>query len=155
MMNGVTLRKIRPFGRIFSCAIMKFMQRRTAFGLSIVILSIIVAGLHGLANMYYLYWVLWWFDLLMHFLGGLLVGLVTLWWLRFEIPISIRSKIPRFLTAFFAVLAVGVAWEVFEYVTGTYGVSNMDDYMFDTVTDVLMDIVGMLFAYFMFVRYEK
>lgn len=128
------------------------MQQRTALGLSIVVLSLVIAGLHFTANMYYLYWAWWWFDILMHFLGGLFIGLSALWWLRFEVPISIRRFFPKFLTTFTVVLIVGIVWEVFEYVVGAYGASN---YVLDTTLDLVMDIAGMLAAYLVFLRYGK
>lgn len=47
--------------------------------LTIIFLGIIVATLHAIALSQFLYWQLPWFDVLMHFLGGLLVSLFGIW----------------------------------------------------------------------------
>lgn len=128
------------------------MHMRTFSGASLLALALLIAGLHYLANEFYLYWAWWWFDILMHFLGGALVAGSVLWLTRFEVPISIRHTIPRFTVAFLAVLTIGILWEVLEWVTGAYSALN---YTLDTVLDIAMDIVGMLAAYLLFVRYGK
>jgi len=131
---------------------MFLMSRRTIFGISIALIGLLIALFHWLANAYYLYFLWWWADILMHFLGGLFWGLAALWWIRFEIPISIRHRIPKFLVAFVVVLGVGIAWEVFEKFFNIFGAGN---YVLDTTLDLLMDIVGMLAAYLVFSRYGK
>lgn len=128
------------------------MKKRTVWGLAIVSIGLLIAVLQWYASIYYLYFLWWWADIVMHFLGGLFIGLSALWWLRFEIPISIRHRIPAFLWALVIVLAVGVSWEIFERVTNSYNAVN---YALDTATDLLMDIVGTLASYLVFLRYGK
>lgn len=128
----------------------KWMNRRHTLGVSIALLGLIIAALHYMANAYYLYWEWWWMDIVMHFLGGLFIASFVLWWIRYEVPISIRAKVPRFLVAFVAIIIVGTAWEVFEFVVEAHGAIN---YVLDTGLDLLMDIVGMLAAYLIFNRY--
>ena len=120
------------------------MHQRTVSGLLIALLALSIALLQFLATTFFLYWVWWWFDIVMHFLGGVFIGSSMLWLIRYEVPVSIRHRIPIFLTTFLGVLAVGVLWEVFEYVTGLYAAVN---YTLDTTLDLAMDIVGMLLAY--------
>ena len=72
--------------------------------------------------------------------------------LFFEVPIGLRSYIPQFLVTFVAIIIVGVAWEVFEYVTGMYNVAN---YTLDTTLDLATDVGGMLFAYLLFKKYVR
>lgn len=124
------------------------MQLRTRFGISIAALGILIAFLQLLAATYYLYWEFWWYDIMMHLLGGLFIGLSFLWVLYFEVP-HIKNRIPVFATTFFVVLVVGIAWEVFEYVTGMYNAKN---YNIDTTLDLAMDMVGMMGAYLLFKR---
>lgn len=120
------------------------MHQRTVSGLLIALLALSIALLQFLATTFFLYWVWWWFDIVMHFLGGVFIGSSMLWLIRYEVPVGIRHRIPIFLTTFLGVLAVGVLWEVFEYVTGLYAAVN---YTLDTTLDLAMDIVGMLLAY--------
>ena len=117
-----------------------------------IVLGLVIAALQYLANAYYLYYRWWWSDVVMHFLGGLFIGVGVLWWLRFEIPIGIRTRIPRFATAFLLVLLVGVSWEIFEWYTNSYNATN---YVLDTASDILMDVCGMLAAYLVFLRYDR
>ncbi len=128
------------------------MKERMVSGVSIVFLALVIALFQFLANEYYLYWKWWWADIVMHFLGGLFVSASVLWWLRFEIPVGLRSRVPKFLTALLAIIVVGVAWEVFEYVTGMYNAVN---YTLDTTLDLATDVGGMLFAYLLFKKYVR
>lgn len=126
------------------------MNRRTLFFILLMGLGLVIALFQFLANEYYLYWMWWWADVVMHFLGGLFVAGGILWWLRYEVPIKIRALLPVFLTTFVLLLIVGVAWEVFEFVTDSYGALN---YVRDAGMDIAMDIVGMLVAYLIFKKY--
>lgn len=128
------------------------MHIRHSSGIGIAALALFIAALHFAAGVYFLYWSVWWFDILMHFLGGLFISASTLWLLRFEVPPGIRTRIPVFITVFAVALAVGVLWEVFEKITGAYNAVN---YTLDTATDIAMDIVGMLSAYGIFKWYAR
>lgn len=128
------------------------MHIRHSSGIGIAALAFLIAALHVVANAYFLYWSVWWFDILMHFLGGLFIAASALWLLRFEVPPGIRSRIPVFISVFGAVLIVGVAWEVFEKITGAY---NAIHYTLDTATDIAMDMAGMLAAYGLWKRYGR
>lgn len=125
------------------------MHIRHSSGIGIAALALLIATLHFMANIYFLYWSVWWFDILMHFLGGLFIGASALWLLRFEVPPGLRTRIPVFITVFAVVLTVGVLWEVFEKITGAYNAIN---YTLDTATDIAMDVVGMLAAYLIYKR---
>lgn len=87
---------------------------------------------------------LWWYDLLLHFLGGMWVAIAAK---KFLIrPIGQIGRIgPIFLVAFVAL--VGVTWEIYEF--------TIDELFFeeralwraqegntDTMTDLMMDLVG-------------
>lgn len=106
----------------------------TQFALLLVVVALYAVGLY-----WYLFWRIWWYDMPMHFLGGLWVGLCTGWLLEwFQVPRR------RDITIFLASLAVGVAWEVFEYAVGlTRGEIG---FVFDTAHDLLNDVAGGLLA---------
>lgn len=128
------------------------MNARRGFFIGLIFTALLIAYLHFLANKYYLYFEFWWFDILMHFLGGVLVSGGALWWLKYEVPIFIRKKISPFLFALVSITFVGMTWEIFEYITGMYYAVN---YSLDTTLDLLTDLVGMLVAYLVFSRYSK
>lgn len=129
--------------------IMPRMQTRTLYGLGIVALALLVALLQALATAYFLYWEFWWYDVMMHFLGGAFIGASYLWALYFELPLHSHVRIPVFISAFVVVLGVGIAWEIFEYLTDSYAALN---YTLDTSLDLLMDMAGMMAAYLVFKR---
>lgn len=103
----------------------------------ILLLAGVIALLQDIALAEFLYWRWWWFDILMHFLGGVLVGAIGL-------VASDVLKTPRFLTVLIALVGIGIGWEIFEYLNGLY------DEMWDTadmVIDLIMDSIGALLVY--------
>jgi RsiW-degrading membrane proteinase PrsW (M82 family) len=119
--------------------------------LAAIILAIIgLLFLHLLGLHFYLYWTVWWFDVLMHFLGGFWVGFTALWLYHFV------GKPPRhnrdLAVALLAAIIVGVMWELYEYTTGV--TFSLVGYRLDTATDLAMDLVGGYCA-FRYVLYKK
>lgn len=110
-----------------------------------LVVAILVAALHLLALEYYLYWTLWWFDMLLHLLGGVWVSFTTFWLLYIarlvpHIPQHVFSMVIAFVVA---TLIVGVGWEVVEH---SAGVIERPSYGRDTTIDIIMDVVGALLA---------
>ena len=116
----------------------------TAFGL-----VALLGALHIFAILFYFYWSIGWFDVLMHFLGGLSLGVLVFWvvflsgFLVKKMPGNPYSAV--FIT-FVMVLVIGVLWEVFEYV---YDIAaEPHEYVSDTIVDIIMDSFGALVAGF-------
>jgi len=87
-----------------------------------------------------LFFSVWWLDILMHFLGGVWAGYAVIWVSR---RIGLRLS---FMHIVILVLAIGVAWELFEYMNDlTY--SSFMSYPKDTVKDIVVDVVGGIAAY--------
>jgi len=105
--------------------------------LSTLVLAAVIALLQKIALAEFLYWKWWWFDVLMHFLGGVLVGGIGL-------IASDFLKTPRVLTLIIALLGIGIGWEVFEWMFGLYD-GAWDPV--DTFTDLIMDTLGVLVVY--------
>jgi len=103
---------------------------------------ILIALLHVSAVAFFFYWTYWWFDIPMHFLGGVAVGLFSLWIFGFDggkrRPLSSGRAL---LIALVGSLAFGLAWEYFEYANGiTF--NTIGNYPLDTIKDLLVDVCG-------------
>lgn len=122
---------------------------RLLFILATLVCLIVV--MHLAATALHLYWTIWWYDIIVHFLGGAFAGLLILW-LRFfsgyfGSPL-IPSKMQLLCFVALATLAVGVGWEVFERVLGhTWSVEG---YWLDTILDVILDLLGSIIAFLFF-----
>lgn len=82
------------------------------------------------------YSLLWWFDIPMHFLGGLWLSLIALWFLNLR-DISIKSIFKIIIIVF----VVGILWEVFEVTVKDSITKNPFD-LYDTISDLSFDIAG-------------
>lgn len=74
----------------------------------------------------------------MHLLGGLCLGLFFVW-------LGGRLGSWSSLVVLALVMAIGVAWEVFEYAYGITGVVQ-GSYALDLVLDLVADFLGVLAA---------
>lgn len=112
----------------------------------IFILSVALATTHLIALRLSLYWALDWLDMAVHFAGGVLVSLGTLWvvFLSRYVPPRRESVRSAVLWALAAGLAFGISWEVFEVMAGIP--IEHGNYALDTALDLAMDVVGSLTA---------
>jgi hypothetical protein len=79
--------------------------------------------------------ILWWWDIPMHFLGGLWAGFFGVWLLHNSKKFTLRQK------SIGIAIAIGICWEIFEYSFGIAG-SVFMPYPVDTAKDLLMDTIG-------------
>lgn len=108
-------------------------------------LAVILWCLNYIALIFYLYWTTLWYDILMHFMGGLTVAVLII--VLFTIETRSRNA---FLFTFFAVMAIGLVWEAFEYlIDETFA---LEGYFLDTSMDLIMDALGAVSAYFLTTR---
>lgn len=119
-------------------------MKRNTFIFLFILISLI-SFLNKLGGDFDLYWRFWWYDIVMHFLGGLWIGLITLWiyYLSGYFKKNKKDKPFVFLLSFLSVLIVGISWEIFEYLFEIVFSSN---YISDTALDLIMDILGGLVA---------
>lgn len=119
--------------------------------LYLAILAILISALNIFALRFHLYWLLPWFDNMMHVFGGVLISaliFIVFNWSNFNLekyPINFKY----FATVnILSVFIVGLLWEIFELVFGiTYTVSS--DYVRDTISDLSLDVIGaILFIFF-------
>ena len=98
------------------------------------------------ANMHFWYWRYPLIDVPVHFTAGIWVALFAVWLLRLA-----GRSMPGLLVLFTIVMAVGIGWEVYEYIFHlAYGIF----YVYDTAKDLLMDALGGTTGYAL-VRYFK
>ncbi len=126
------------------------MKPRTLFLIGLLALASLIAFLDIAAMAHYLFWKFWWYDIMMHALGGLLFGGVFIWVVHYELSEAHRARLMRPLYAILFVFTIGVVWEVFEFFAGSnLGYSNLY-YAFDTIKDLCMDCIGGASAYFLY-----
>lgn len=101
-----------------------------------------LAGIHIIALQLFLYWKFQWFDIPMHFLGGIVValGLFTL----HDLKLVIKKRHLQIFPIVLLVFAVAMLWEVYELLIGIPIESN---YVADTLTDLCVGLLGGLIGY--------
>ena len=109
-------------------------------------LVVLLWVLNFVALKFYLYWTLGWYDIMMHFLGGLTLGVLAIGLFNLEA----RGR-KNFLLIFGFVIILSVGWEVAEYIKGI-AVFGDQSYALDTTKDLIMDTIGMVTAYFLILR---
>jgi len=107
-----------------------------------LILFIFVANY--LANKFYLYSSIWYFDMIMHFLGGLWLGLLVIWFLYSEITSS-GFSLKLILKILLGVFLIGVFWEIFEIIFNNI-IAQSPFNTLDTISDIFFDLAGGTFA---------
>jgi len=115
----------------------------------IAVLSIIIAVFHYLCLVLFLYWTVWWSDIVMHFLGGLIIGLISIFIFYTSGLINLKKEntLIVFITTIGFVLIVGMSWELWEIFAGLTSILKDQT---DTIIDLIMDIVGALASIFYF-----
>lgn len=117
---------------------------RKEFFVRLTGLIVFIATANFIANKFYWYSSIWYFDIPMHFLGGLWLGWFFLWlfWPSVVSPKLIWKVV-------LGVLVVGVGWEIFELMFVNYVAQNRFDVL-DTLADLALDLSGGFFAIWYF-----
>jgi len=128
------------------------MFKQKPFPFSLLVLVVLIL-LHVLGSYFSLYWVLSWFDVLVHIVGGLWVALVFLWLASVmgQINSLKEYRAKSFLIAFVAAVLIGVIWELLENYTQITFI-KASGYSLNTALDIFNDGLGGLLAYLYFVR---
>lgn len=106
-----------------------------------ILSAALFAMTHAFATVTSLYWYYPWFDMVMHFWGGLLLVLGVHAISRLPIPIK-----PTRRTIVVIAFAGMIAWEVFERMVGLY---SADTYFIDTLKDIALGTTGVLVGYYL------
>jgi len=79
----------------------------------------------------------------MHFLGGLWIALIALWFYKSFAGEDAESG-RGYLVALSTTVVVGILWEVMEILAGL--TLTQANYEVDTVVDLIMDVIGAVVA---------
>jgi len=100
-------------------------------------LSCIILSLHVFALKFFFYWTIWWFDILVHTFGGILVSWISI--SLFE-KFKLSNMKTVFVSGILVPLLISVGWEIFEYVSGVTFFSSR--YALDTILDISSGTLG-------------
>lgn len=88
------------------------------------------------------YYLFWYFDMPMHFIGGMTVLFLIVY--VFYNQISKKSSIPVY-QLLLTVFIIGFAWEVYEQIVSMY-ISHNPQIYFDSLSDLCFDLAGGIFG---------
>ncbi len=121
------------------------------------LLGISILVINTLAHVLYWYASIWWFDMLMHTIGGVFVAFVGATYLFRRTQALTWGE--YFITLALLVFIIGLAWEYYEYVVQYYvkGVqlASVADSVSDLICDMIGGSVGALFVIWTKKRYNR
>ncbi len=110
-----------------------------------------------LANTFYWYVTIGWFDMPMHGIGGVFVALCGAAALAKRKSVLTTSEL--LITILLFVFVVGLAWEYYEYIVQFFvkGVqlASISDSISDLICDMIGGVVGVSFVLLLQKRYNK
>ncbi len=108
-----------------------------------LIALVVLAVTNKIALHFFLFWTVPWIDIPMHMLGGVVVAFGFLMVFRGYVSGGFARGL---ITTIVVVFSIGVSWEVFEL---SGGITDLTDfwYVFDTIQDLAMDILGGFLGY--------
>ena len=141
---------IKMYDRIFSCLsiyVVLFFPKlldKTKFSLNEkykLIYTLFVFLAHFLGSIVNLYYYVWWYDLFMHFLSGVLSVVVGIYILDKVDSKSIKNKFIYFIYLIGFVSFVALTWEMIEYLGDIFFNMNLQHSIETGVKDTMHDII--------------
>jgi uncharacterized membrane protein YjdF len=127
------------------------MQLRT-FPVSLAVLVGAIAVVNFAAHEYYWYRLIWWFDMMMHFAGGVWLAGVAIWWRGRMIESGAMFSLKMlFIVGVGTAFVIGVLWEGYEVIVGAV-IEGRVNALTDTLSDLLFDVLGALLTVVMAAR---
>jgi cation transport ATPase len=111
-----------------------------------VLLFSVIALLEVSAEVFYLHWEYWWFDVTLHFFSGWLIGMTFVWFLTFVLKWRTTNKTRLVVSAIVSAFIIGFLWEIFELWANQTTFADGIYYYRDTVSDLILDSCGGLFG---------
>ena len=117
----------------------------------------IVGVLNYIANVYHLYWFVYEFDSIVHFLGGATLSAFFLWLYFFSGFFNPKNRSLKYflIISIIGMIFVAVSWEIFELFLGE-DILQKAEYPYDTMMDLIMDFLGAItISFYAFIKEEK
>lgn len=112
-------------------------KKLLAFG---AFLGFVLWSVNMLANAFYWYSAMWWFDIPMHILGGFFLAFIVGGFFFNKFKQLHKGEI--WIVLLLAVVVLGFGWELFEYLV-QYFIKGVDlANIPDSIKDMLMDFIG-------------
>jgi uncharacterized membrane protein YdcZ (DUF606 family) len=112
----------------------------------VFVLLITISLLNYIGNILYLHFYFWWYDVILHFLSGLSLGIMIVFFFSFYSNNALNSQLKTILLAVLFSLFVGIIWEIFELHFGLTSLSDGLVYIRDTASDIIIDVCGGFFG---------
>jgi VanZ family protein len=106
------------------------------------ILILIVGFLDFIGNKFHLHWEVWWFDVILHFLAGIMVSMFAVLFIVYVFNLDKNNRRKIIIKSILFALLIGILWEFFELYFGATLLSDGKIYYIDTSSDILMDLLG-------------
>jgi hypothetical protein len=123
-----------------------------------------VGALHAVALLFHWYFFVWWYDVMMHALGGFAMAILgRMVWDYFVRDARISTPFLWLMQLGFVlgfVAIIGIGWEWFEglcdvLLSFTYGVATAQLGLIDTMLDLYFDLVGAFCGWLVLCLFEK
>jgi len=124
------------------------MQKKILKNIAILIVFIFLVNL--LAIKFHWYYVIWWFDMPMHFVGGFFISLAVLWLYFYRNP-WLNLKVNPIFISLLSVFIIGVLWEIFEFSLDQFFAINLLSPI-DSLSDLFFDLSGGIVGTMYFLR---
>lgn len=137
------------------------------FSKIIVLFLLAIIAMHAVAVYFSLYWIVWWFDNVMHFLGGIWMSFFAVWFLYFSGKMNLNgSSIFSAIIIILGITALGaVLWEFFEFSFDKIILGRIEDGVklagpaqlgvADTMSDLFFGLLGGLAGGLFFIKNKK
>jgi uncharacterized protein YacL len=121
------------------------MRKKLLNKIAILIVLIFIVNL--LAMQFFWYSSVWYFDMPMHFSGGVFLGLLIAFLFHMQTMRNISVSFSRKLwTTVLFVFIIGFGWEVFEVIVDKF-ISHNPQNILDTMSDMFFDLSGGVVAF--------
>ncbi|MFZ2521899.1 MAG: hypothetical protein WAX44_02500 [Minisyncoccia bacterium] len=120
-----------------------------------VALLAIIGVLYFFAEIFYLHWTVWWYDVMLHSLSGVCAGMAYVFFSsQYFWSLTEDNNKTIFLGLVF-VFVVGVLWEVYEIKFDHTSFKDGIYYIRDTISDLIADVSGGFFGITYGLRFLK
>lgn len=110
------------------------------------ILTLLVGLLDFFGNKFYLYWSVSWFDMVMHFLAGVLIAFFVCLFAHYVSLTGYATRKTLYMAIGFSIF-VGLIWEWYELYFELTFIEDGFLYYRDTVSDLFLDILGTVLGF--------